>query len=91
MDLSEAIDCGDATYLDNTEFTDTDAVPLNTPLPTAHYLVDEVTLLCFIVFCLCLETPLIKKVTRVRNDLLYVTLFNDNSRHERDQDLYSRY
>jgi hypothetical protein len=43
VDLSEAIDTGDASFLDNTEFTDTDAVPLNTPLPSAHYLVDEVS------------------------------------------------
>ena len=43
VDLSEAIDTEDASFLDNTEFTDTDAVPLNTTLPTAHYLVDEVT------------------------------------------------
>lgn len=42
VDLSEAIDSEDASFLDNSEFTDTDAVPLNTTLPTAHYLVDEV-------------------------------------------------
>ena len=42
VDLSEAIDSGDASFLDNTEYHETDAVPLNAALPTAHYLVDEV-------------------------------------------------
>ena len=42
VDLSEAIDSGDASFLDNTEYHETDAVPLNATLPTAHYLVDEV-------------------------------------------------
>ena len=42
VNVSEAIDSGDASFLDNTEYHETDAVPLNAALPTAHYLVDEV-------------------------------------------------
>jgi intraflagellar transport protein 172 len=41
VDLTEAIDSGDASLLDNTEFHDTDAIPLNCPLPTTQYVRDE--------------------------------------------------
>ena len=61
MDLSEAIDTEDASFLDNTEFTDTDAVPLNSALPNAHYLVDEVDKLPS-------HTPLSHKCTSMHTD-----------------------
>lgn len=42
MDLTEAIDTGDASFLDTGDFNDADAIPLNGPLPESHYLEDEV-------------------------------------------------
>lgn len=45
MDVSEAIDypTDAATYLDNGEFLEADALPLaDAPLPTGHYLSNEV-------------------------------------------------
>ena len=41
MDLTEAIDTGDASFMDNSEFQEADAVPLNGPIPSAHYIVGE--------------------------------------------------
>jgi intraflagellar transport protein 172 len=43
VDLAEAIDAADPSYVDNSQFEDADAVPLNGPLPANHYLQDEVT------------------------------------------------
>jgi intraflagellar transport protein 172 len=43
VDLTEAIESNDPSFLDNSEFQDTDAVPLNGPLPTSQYLRDEVS------------------------------------------------
>lgn len=41
VDITEAIDSGDASMMDNTEYHDTDAIPLNARLPSSHYLTDE--------------------------------------------------
>lgn len=41
VDLTEAIDSNDPSFMDNSEFQDTDAVPLNGPLPSTQYLKDE--------------------------------------------------
>ena len=46
VDLTEAIDTGDASFMDNTDYQDTDAIPLNAPLPTTHYLTSEVSQSC---------------------------------------------
>lgn len=43
VDLTEAIDTGDTSFLDNGDFQDADALPLNGPLPESHYLEDEVS------------------------------------------------
>lgn len=42
VDLTEAIETSDASFLDNSEYQDTDAIPLNGPLPSIQYLNDEV-------------------------------------------------
>lgn len=42
MDLTEAIDTNDASFMDNADFQDCDAIPLNGPLPERHYLEEEV-------------------------------------------------
>lgn len=42
MDLTEAIDSADSSFLDNTEFQDADALPLHEALPAKHYLNNEV-------------------------------------------------
>ena len=42
VDLTEAIDTNDASFMDNADFQDCDAIPLNGPLPDRHYLEDEV-------------------------------------------------
>ena len=51
VDLTEAIDSHDASFLDNSEFQDADAIPLHEALPTKHYLTNEVCfhLLAFVV------------------------------------------
>jgi intraflagellar transport protein 172 len=41
VDITEAIDSQDPSAVDNTDFHDTDAVPLQSPLPKDHYLRDE--------------------------------------------------
>ena len=41
VDLTEAIDTGDASFMDNTDYQDTDAIPLHAALPSTHYLTDE--------------------------------------------------
>ncbi|CAE7853797.1 Ift172, partial [Symbiodinium microadriaticum] len=41
VDLTEAIDTNDASFMDNTDFQEADAIPLNGPLPDTHYLEDE--------------------------------------------------
>jgi hypothetical protein len=48
VDLTEAIESNDPTFLDNSEFQDTDAVPLNGPLPSTQYLRDEVLNIPFV-------------------------------------------
>lgn len=42
VDLAEAIDTNDTSFLDNSDYHAADAIPLNGPLPSKHYLVDEV-------------------------------------------------
>ena len=42
VDLTEAIDAADASFLDNTEFQDADAISLHEALPLRHYLDSEV-------------------------------------------------
>ena len=42
VDLTEAIDTNHASFMDNADFQEADAVPLNGPLPESHYLEDEV-------------------------------------------------
>ena len=42
VDLTEAIDASDSSFLDNTEFQDADAIPLQDTLPKRHYLDSEV-------------------------------------------------
>ena len=42
VDLTEAIDANDASFMDNTEFQEADAIPLHEALPTKHYLDSEV-------------------------------------------------
>jgi intraflagellar transport protein 172 len=41
VDITDAIESQDASFLDNSEYHDTDAVPLNGPLPTSQYLKSE--------------------------------------------------
>jgi len=41
VDLTEAIDTNDSSFMDNADFQDADAIPLNSPLPHSHYLEDE--------------------------------------------------
>ena len=41
VDITEAIDAGDANLLDNTDYQDLDAIPLGGPLPNSHYLSDD--------------------------------------------------
>eukprot|EP00597_Dinobryon_sp_UTEXLB2267_P013909 CAMPEP_0170126096 /NCGR_PEP_ID=MMETSP0020_2-20130122/19456_1 /TAXON_ID=98059 /ORGANISM="Dinobryon sp., Strain UTEXLB2267" /LENGTH=1612 /DNA_ID=CAMNT_0010358929 /DNA_START=619 /DNA_END=5457 /DNA_ORIENTATION=- len=41
VDLTEAIDASDSSFLDNTEFQDADAIPLQDTLPKRHYLDSE--------------------------------------------------
>jgi len=41
VDITDAVDSQDASFLDNTEYHDTDAIPLNGPLPKTHYLRSE--------------------------------------------------
>ena len=43
VDLAEAIDSQDASFLDNADYHDTDAVPLQAALPQTQYLRDEST------------------------------------------------
>ena len=48
VDLTEAIDASDSSFLDNTEFQDADAIPLQDTLPERHYLDNEVRPLRFL-------------------------------------------
>ena len=48
VDLTEAIDASDSSFLDNTEFQDADAIPLQDTLPKRHYLDNEVRPLRFL-------------------------------------------
>lgn len=41
VDLAEAIDTSDTSFLDNSEYNDADAIPLNGPLPASHYVNSE--------------------------------------------------
>jgi intraflagellar transport protein 172 len=42
VDVTEAIDSNDTSFLDNSEYTIIDGIPLNGPLPSSHYLDSEV-------------------------------------------------
>ena len=42
VDLSEAIESNDSSFMDNTDYNQTDAVPLDAELPLTQYLSDEV-------------------------------------------------
>jgi intraflagellar transport protein 172 len=41
IDLTEAIDTGDSSFMDSSDYHDADAIPLNAPIPPNHYLLDE--------------------------------------------------
>jgi intraflagellar transport protein 172 len=41
VDLTEAIETGDSSFLDNIDYQTADAIPTNGPVPTSHYLNDE--------------------------------------------------
>ena len=43
MDIAEAIDTKNPSFMDDSEFQVADAIPLNGPLPTRHYVRDEDT------------------------------------------------
>ncbi len=43
MDIAEAIDSADPSFLDNSEFQEADAIPVHDALPIKHYLVHEVS------------------------------------------------
>lgn len=42
MDIAEAIDTSDPSFLDNNELLDADAIPVRDTVPTNHYLAHEV-------------------------------------------------
>lgn len=42
VDITEAIDTNDASFMDNSDFQTADAIPLNVDLPEAHYVDNEV-------------------------------------------------
>lgn len=52
VDLAEAIDVHDASFLDNSEFQEADAIPLQEALPAKHYLGSEVGNVQFGFCCL---------------------------------------
>ena len=53
VDLTEAIDANDASFLDNTEFQEADAIPtLNEILPERHYLDNEVSIILLFLLSL---------------------------------------
>jgi hypothetical protein len=63
VDLTEAIDTNDASFMDNADFQEADAVPLNGPLPESHYLEDEVRRTApdfvfdyLLLYCVCFRT-----------------------------------
>eukprot|EP00595_Chromulina_sp_UTEXLB2642_P000435 CAMPEP_0196761570 /NCGR_PEP_ID=MMETSP1095-20130614/859_1 /TAXON_ID=96789 ORGANISM="Chromulina nebulosa, Strain UTEXLB2642" /NCGR_SAMPLE_ID=MMETSP1095 /ASSEMBLY_ACC=CAM_ASM_000446 /LENGTH=1006 /DNA_ID=CAMNT_0042111301 /DNA_START=2197 /DNA_END=5217 /DNA_ORIENTATION=+ len=41
VDITEAMDTNDTSFLDNSEYNIIDGVPLNGPLPPSHYISDE--------------------------------------------------
>eukprot|EP01035_Chromulina_nebulosa_P019403 gene19403-25277_t len=41
VDITEAMDTNDTSFLDNSEYNIIDGVPLNGPLPQSHYISDE--------------------------------------------------
>lgn len=43
VDIAEAIDSADPSFLDNSEFQEADAIPVHDTLPIKHYLVHEVS------------------------------------------------
>jgi hypothetical protein len=43
VDITEAMDSGDASFLDTSEFHDADGIPMNDNLPVSHYLASEVS------------------------------------------------
>ncbi len=45
VDIAEAIDAADPSFLDNSEFQEADAIPIHDGLPIKHYLVHEVSFL----------------------------------------------
>lgn len=52
VDITEAIESADPSYVDNSQFEEADAVPLSGPLPTTHYVQDEVYYKSFPLFLL---------------------------------------
>lgn len=42
VDITEAIDTNDASFMDNSDFQGADAIPLNVALPESHYVDNEV-------------------------------------------------
>ena len=57
VDLTEAIDASDSSFLDNTEFQDADAIPLQDTLPKRHYLDNEALFLFTLMILLCDIVP----------------------------------
>jgi intraflagellar transport protein 172 len=51
VDVTEAIDSADPSFLDNSEFQDADAIPLHEALPLRHYLDKEVRPVLFFEKC----------------------------------------
>jgi intraflagellar transport protein 172 len=60
VDLTEAIDTNDASFMDNADFQDCDAIPLNGPLPECHYLEEEV---CFRIYIDCIYCHVFQLIT----------------------------
>jgi intraflagellar transport protein 172 len=42
VDITEAIDTGDMSFMDNSDYSSCDAIPMNVPLPARHYVDSEV-------------------------------------------------
>jgi hypothetical protein len=58
VDLTEAIESNDSSFLDNSEYQDVDAIPLNGPLPGQQYLREEVCQMPFTELFLVYEAIL---------------------------------
>ena len=80
MDLTEAIDTKDSSFMDNSEYHDTDAVPLNGPLPISHYIRDEVHIYLPCTLCVSSHDNAYKALTALNVFcLLLFTLLSDST------------